>query len=215
MAGRETPTEVKYNIFKRINTGGLVLEPAEIRHALNQGIAADFVKELAEYEEFLEATTWSIPTERMLDRDFIARFIAFYLSPPSEYKGNLEEYLNAGMSDLKKLSGEELDNIRSDFKASMVTAKTIFEENAFRKVYNLEERRKPLNKALFEVWSVLLAKLTNEERNTLIPKKDFLFQSFINELNNENEFLEKSISTSTADKQKVITRFNLIEAIIQ
>ncbi|MBI4648052.1 MAG: DUF262 domain-containing protein [Bacteroidia bacterium] len=210
-----TPPDVKYNIFKRINTGGLVLEPAEIRHALNQGLPADFVKELAEYQDFLEATTYSIPVERMLDRDFIARFIAFYLNSPDEYKGNLEEFLNSAMSELKKKTKPQLDIIRKAFKASMKTAKEIFDKNAFRKIYDINERRKPLNKALFEVWSVVLAKLSDSERSNLIANKEQIFQSFIDALNDENSMLDRAITSGTGDKQNVLNRFESIENIIK
>ena len=210
-----TPPEVKYNIFKRINTGGLVLEPAEIRHALNQGVPANFVKELAEYKEFLEATTYSIPTERMLDRDFVARFITFYLHPAKEYKGNLEEYMNVSIGELKNLSNSELDIIRLRFKGAMKTSKRIFGRFAFRKVYILEERRKPLNKALFEVWSVLLSKLTDDERKKLIENKEKVFNSFIFALTSNENSLDRFISTGTADKFNVINRFIEIDRIIR
>lgn len=51
-----TPSNAKFSIFKRINTGGSVLTPQEIRNALYQGAATRFLKELAGLPEFVEAT---------------------------------------------------------------------------------------------------------------------------------------------------------------
>lgn len=209
-----TPPEVKYNIFKRINTEGLILEPAEIRHALNQGKAADYIKKLAEIQEFTLATTNSIPTERMLDRDFVTRFLAFYLHPASEYKGNLEEYLNSAVSELKDLSEARLQTITNDFISSMKAARAIFGNHAFRKIDKFY-RRKPLNKALFEVWSVLFAKLSDTERNKLITNKHFVIEQFMESLNSSDKKLDTAISTGTADKQNVINRFSIIETVIR
>ena len=70
-----TPFNIKFNIFKRINTPGLKLENQEIRHALYQGAATKLLKALSETVEFKNATANSIPSDRMLDREFILRYM--------------------------------------------------------------------------------------------------------------------------------------------
>ena len=51
-----TPEEVKRNIFKRINTGGMPLTQQEIRHALYQGQSTILLEELANSNVFKKVT---------------------------------------------------------------------------------------------------------------------------------------------------------------
>ncbi|HLC17136.1 MAG TPA: DUF262 domain-containing protein [Thermodesulfovibrionia bacterium] len=150
-----TPPEVKFNLFRRINTGGLTLTAQEIRHAINPGIPANFIIELAELDEFKK---FKINTKRMLDRDFITRFIAFYLHKTQEYKPDLDSFLNDSMSKLKQLSTREREQIKANFQKALLAAWKIFDNDAFRKRYDINDNRKPMNKALFEVWTVTLSK---------------------------------------------------------
>lgn len=70
----------------------------------------------------------------------------------------------------------------------MKLSTAIFSRWAFRKVYDIAARRKPINKALFEVWSVELAKLSDEQRRLALKRKREIFNSFI-KLMNEDNFL--------------------------
>ncbi|MCL1643070.1 DUF262 domain-containing protein [Elizabethkingia anophelis] len=206
-----TPDEVKFNIFKRINTGGLTLNSQEIRHALNQGIPAKFVEELAKLEEFRQATG-KINSERMLDREFITRFLAFTIKPISEYRPDLDTFMNEKMAEIKSLSNIERESIKTNFISSMRLAKEIFGEFAFRKVFNSHDRRRPINKALFEVWSAELSRLSEESRNKLKANGDFLFNSFIKIM--KDDVFIASITSATGDKTRVSYRYSKIQSII-
>lgn len=208
-----TPEDVKFNIFKRINTGGLVLEPQEIRHALNQGTPAVLVAELANMNLFKQATGEVISTDRMLDREFTTRFLAFYIHAPNDYTPDLDTFMNRSMAELKNTTAAEREVIKQNFAKSMQLIIDIFDKWAFRKVYDKEKRRGPINKALFEVWSVTLARLTDVQRMRLRENKTLVFQRFIYLMNNDQTFVN-AITSTTGDKSRVKYRFNAIEHLI-
>ncbi len=171
------PINLKYNIFKRINTGGLELEPQEIRHALYQGFPARYLKELANIEEFKQATGYSVKTDRMLDREFVLRFLTFYGLGVLEYKGAIDLFLNAGMEMLNRKGFEKTDAGRIKIRFVMVlnVSKEIFGKFAFRRMPDLCKRR-PISKALFETWTCILAECTEEELDSLVERKKNLIR---------------------------------------
>lgn len=211
---KETPKEVKFLIFKRVNTGGLVLTPQEMRHALNQGIPSDFIRKLAQLNDFKTATDFKIPSKRQEDRDFINRFVAFYLLGYDEkYEGELDKFLNDGMSELYELSQKRRDKIESDFIRSMKTSYSIFGNDAFRKRYDLFDYRKPISKAVYDTMSVNIAWLTDNETEVLIKRKED-FKKLMIELFHNASF-NSSISTGTGQKSKVKIRFEAVNKLIK
>lgn len=214
-----TPTDVKFNIFKRINTGGLILEPQEIRHALFQGIPSDFMTDLARSKEFIEATKSKIEVRRMLDRDFVNRFLCFYLLGTEnygtkEYGQDLDTFMSKAMASLYTKNEEELNKIKTDFKSAMILAKDIFGEKAFRKVYKNHDKLPPINKAIFDTIATQFGLLTLEQRTALKLKKEE-FVNGLEDLLNQDEYFFTSVTTSTGDKKRVVYRHDKVSNLIQ
>lgn len=205
-----TPKNVKFNIFKRINTGGLVLEPQEIRNALYQGRATEFLLKMSKTSEFIKATDHSIKVDRMLDREFCLRYISFTCLNLDEYIGILDDFLNAGMEFLGKRTDEELSILGDEFARVMNDCYKIFGVFAFRRM-NTEERRGPVNKALFETWSYVIKTLEADSIEKLVDKKDTLRLKFT-ELCNDYSFQN---AIKAADKNSVKTRIKEIKRITE
>ncbi len=208
-----TPDMVKFNLFKRINTGGLILTPQEIRHAMNIGTPTELVKRLAEDVTFKKATCYKIPSERMEDQDFITRFVSFYLIDAAEYTPDLDTFMNKGMATVKTLTPLEINEMSNAFIRSMKTIYAIWGDDSFRKRRNLNARRCPLNKTLFEIMSVGFAKLTLQECEKLKSCASRVIQEFIR-LNNDKKFFN-SITSGTGNKECVVTRHSMFATYLQ
>lgn len=214
-----TPADVKFNIFKRINTGGLVLESQEIRHALFQGKPSKFISELANLEEFKKATDYKIKTHRMLDRDFANRFLAFYELGvdnygSKEYGQDLDTFMSKAMATIYDKTEDELNIIKLKFADAMKLAKTIFGKETFRKVYRDYKRVPPINKALFDAISTQFAQLNDDEVIKLKENKTLLKKQLKTELREDETFF-KSVTSSTGNKGNTQYRHQKISELIQ
>lgn len=173
-----TPDEVVFNIFQRINTGGIQLNDQEIRQALYSGRGTDLLKELAERKEFQEATQFAVKSERMLDREYVLRFLSFTeLDYRKEYKGNIDNFLIKGLKKANNFNESDIERVTEQFVRVMNVCKDVFGKYAFRK-YNKDFRRGPINKAIFEIWAICFSELSFEQLEKIKVNKEKFVAEF-------------------------------------
>lgn len=209
-----TPENVKFAVFRRINTGGLPLSAQEIRHALNGKSVNDVIKELAESKAFKIATANGISSKRMDDRECVTRFLIFSVFLPEGYdKDDFDAFLNTGMHYLNAHT-ELLENLKHRFTRAMQAATRIFGNDAFRKRYTSSATRFPVNKALFESWSFNLDACNDEELVLLEQRKEMLKDVFM-KLMRENSAFDKAVTQGTGSIARVRCRFEEIKRLIR
>jgi hypothetical protein len=211
---RGTPEEVKFNIFARINTGGLPLSRQELRHALIPGNGRTILREWADSETFRSATGYGVRSDRMADREMVLRFLAFVLTEPRAYtEDDFDHFLRISMGRLNRLPKKEVEELWEQFEKAMRAADNIFGAYAFRKVERKGgSRRLPINKALFEAVSVNLAAMTDGEIAILARRRRRVEKEFL-DLMSDVDF-QAAISQGTGDPAKVRFRFDAIRDIL-
>ena len=89
----------------------------------------------------------------------------------------------------------------------------IFQDDTFRKRYNVSERRKPISKSVYDTLSVNIAWLSDEEQRLLL-KNAGAFKDGMIRLFNDEKF-NFSISTGTGQKYNVEQRFTMVNSLIK
>lgn len=218
----ESPYQVKFDIFRRLNTGGKPLNSQELRNCLMNSAARKLLRDMAHSKAFLEATGNSIDDNRMLGQEMAMRFIYFYdlYFKSSEgikgYKGLIDDSLDNLVDKLRRLSKEQLCEYQEKYDIAMRNAYFLFGKHAFRKVgkdTTEESQRSLINKALFVSWSVVLSRYDTDfikskfEKNSFVPilgEAIFMDDKFLHYL-----------SYGTNGSQNIYYTFNKVESIVK
>lgn len=152
-------------------------------------------------------------SKRMKDQELVLRFWAFYrfdyLDPKN--KKEISSFLDKAMEDIKK--GDDV--YRAEFQGRYLTAiercLQLLGEKGFEK--NPASRRRSKNATLFEVWMVMLVKLTENEFGRLVYNQSE-FQNKVQTLLKDAEFINV-ISYSTQRKEHVEIRYEKVNALIK
>lgn len=190
---RDGDTSV-YHIFYRLNTGGMILKPQEIRRVVFHGPLLDKITELNSYGPWREI--FGKVNKRLKDEELILRFIALYYED-SKYQKPMEEFLNNFASKHNKPSEEFLLEVGKVFKETIDIADKALGSKAFRVV-------RAVNAAVFDSIMVGLARRLKLGQ---ITDFDSLRQSY-GELMKKEEYL-KATSKGTSDEAAVALRLDL------
>lgn len=213
----QTPPAVKFDIFRRINTGGSPLNSQEIRHCMSKTRSREFLRYLCEMDEFKQTVGPPVVDHiRMVDRELALRFVSFKLiGDIGNFKryASMDEFLtemNGRLDDPKQVPDRILHMLGEEFKSAMKNARSLFGGHAFRKWPKDTEWMYPINRALFDVWSVALSKLTFDQ---VSRRKSKLTDGARRLMTDDYGFIS-AISTGTSSPSKIITRFDSVNRLI-
>jgi hypothetical protein len=217
----QTPDDVQFDVFRRINTGGSPLTPQEIRHCMSRARSRELLKNLIELPSFQQATDNAFANERrMADREVALRFCAFRsLNKIEDYREftSLDSFL---LDFIRRVDGtgghqsplpeNKVKRLTTQFDRAMRSARVVFDGYAFRKYPMRATRRGPINRALFESWAVALAEY---EPANLQPHKAAILKAAREVLSRAD--YSTAISQGTGDYTKVRLRFRVAREVLE
>jgi hypothetical protein len=206
----ESHRDIRFEIYVRLNTGSVQLNDQELRNCMFRGEYNELLEDLAKDKTFLSLLGLKESHKRMMDRELILRFFAFYHSTYLRYEPPMKAFLNNEMRKFVSLDETETEKLRKLFKKSVDLIETVFGENSFRRFIpgsetdpnGVWERRK-INKALFDI---VMYGFTDYEKHQIVPKSDAIREELIWLMTHDQGFID-SIMFGTSDKSKVLTRF--------
>jgi hypothetical protein len=119
----------------------------------------------------------------------------------------------------REILNNNIVEIEHKFITAMRRARELFDNCAFRittpsKFREKKSPRAPINKSLFEAWSVLLANMTEDNFQILRQNKELLYQKIDAEFDGNKSLLRNFISKDSTKISGVRGRYAILKKII-
>jgi hypothetical protein len=215
---KESDSNLKFEIFERLNTGSVSLNDQELRNCIYRGKYNELLKELSNDTDFKYLLGLDKPEKRMKDIELVLRWSAFYLNSYLNYKPPMRNFLNNNMIEYQFIKDEKSNELRKAFKNAVSIIKSLLDKRAFKRFYKGNDKdpngyweSKQFNYSLYDI---LMWFFSREDKNKVYHNSDAIREALIYLMTHDQDFID-SIELSTSRLQAVRIRFRKLEDIIE
>lgn len=206
---KETHPQIKFDVFERLNTGAVQLNPQELRHGLYHGELMDKLDEWGRYEPW-QLLSGIKDDKRMRGAELILRFLA--LSTDLEaYEKPLASFLNKWAQ--KNRHAHNAENLFDLFKQAVDGTFKIFGNKAFRILAEDGNPENNFNSAVFDAQMVGFVRSQRSTNDITTGRARQIFDQY-RKLQDAAPF-RRSISASTSDEPLVRQRIGSFQKLVQ
>jgi uncharacterized protein with ParB-like and HNH nuclease domain len=213
---RQSDKDIKYEVFQRLNTGGVRLNAQEIRNSAFPGTLNDKIIDLSEGKIFhkmlgIKSKTKSRLYQEMKDVELVLRFLSLKDSW-SKYSGGLKKILDSYIDDNKNLEQQKVDLLANDFMETLEKVEIIFgSDGSFRRW--LPESKKWKQQVSAPLFDSQMFACYKKDKQKITAKKTSILQNYIELFTKDTIFIE-SIESSTAAPSRFSYRVEKLDEII-
>jgi hypothetical protein len=200
---RQSDEDVKFEVFRRLNTGGVKLNAQEVRNSVNTGTFNNLLLDLSESKEFhrllgIKRKSESKIYQEMIDVELVLRYFAFR-DHWQDFEGGITRRLDAFMTDNRHMPESEIQQAKADFMKTLAVVDAIWGENAFRRW--TPERSKWRNQILASLFDAQMIASRGVDLESVKNKREEILDEFRKLF--ENDEFQKSINASVPEYFKL------------
>ena len=208
---KESDTDLKFEIFERLNTGAVKLNDQELRNCVYRGSYNELLEELSRDKDFMYLLNLKTSSTSLILFSYVLRFAAFYHSTYLNYKPPMKKFLDTDMDKYQDINEKDSMELKQAFKNAVIVIKSLVDKHAFKRFYKGTEKDpngywepKKFNASLYDI---LMYGFAKEDKNKVYQNLDTIREALIDLMTNDEEFLD-SIELSTSSIQAVTKRFD-------
>lgn len=210
----QSDADIKFEVFQRLNTGGVRLNPQEIRNSSWPGPLNDLILDLS--EEPLFHAILGITDRRksgihkeMRDAEFVLRFFTFRDNWAS-FSGGMMRHMDNYMSQNQHASLEQVAELRNDFMSTLGLVRASFGDNAYRRWE--PERGAWRRQVLAALYDAEMFATHGRDTDAVESRRDLIVEG-MKDLFRDEEF-QKSISAATNTPALFKSRIERVGAML-
>lgn len=209
------PNMVKFDVFRRINTGGVSLNAQEVRNIMAKPHTRSLLQAMAESTGFQRVTHGKVSDIRMGAQELCLRFIAFYWLYDKE-NGDFHEFyemthlLDRTILKINDMNQKEMIDLYNRFDESMQKCYALFGEKAFYKT----EAKAAINRPLFTSFSVLLANDNSYDIDWLEGRQNKANELIKTKLSECTDYFN-AVTSSTSSRRNMTLQFKYAKQTLE